>query len=346
MKRYEEIPELQLVFLWELHSFVAAQESQSLELAQELHSILSIPVKHLHSNLLVQKVRSLIRQINDRLPEKLNLRTKCFITSGSGEPPNRVFEIPGVLRGAHHFNALGDYCAKANFMREGFARQIGLSIDHNCTSSVIVGSGKKISTVGKVEAPFRFKDEKQQYPLTFHILPNCIHNVILGRLFLKFTKTFSDLLNKTRRIKERIVSGIASLHLLYLGESAPRFTGILNGIPQDALADSGAKVMVLDEQHAREMGVPISSGDTHRHTLVFADNSTALKSGMAYNALWSFGPYDIDQKHMLDFHILQDAPANVVLSDVFLFDNEAFSRYECYLVDEDDEDPDGFFSSP
>lgn len=45
---------------------------------------------------------------------------------------------------------------------------------------------------------------------------------------------------------------------------------------------------------------------------------------------------------MVDFHSLKKSPANVILSDKFLFEIEAFSQYDCFLVDEDDEDENAF----
>ena len=254
----------------------------------------------------------------------------------------RVFEIPGVMNGDRRVNALGDYCAKLNFMHEAFAQKGGLKIDRTARATIRIGSGKIIDTLGTTETTFRFQDEETPYVLTFHVLPSCVHDVILGKRFLRATRTFADLKNKARRVKERVLKGICQRRLFYLGSSAPTFTGRLNGIPQLALADSGAKIPVIDEEHAQRLNIKISSRNEDKHQLVFADGSTARTSGMAYNVPWSFGSED-GELHMLDFHVLPNAPAEVILSDTFLFDNEAFSRYECYLVDEDDDDPEAFF---
>ncbi|KAF2273436.1 uncharacterized protein EI97DRAFT_157975 [Westerdykella ornata] len=255
----------------------------------------------------------------------------------------KVFEIPSVLGSGHLVNALGDYCAKRNFMKEEYAKQLRLQIDRQATSSVTIGSGKQVVTTGVVKTSFRFKDEKHEYSLLFHILPSCVHDVILGKGFLKITKTFSNLANKARRVKERLMKGMPLRHLLYLGESAPRFQGLINGVPQEALADSGSKVMVMDENYAEEMGLRIVRGSNHQTRLRFADGSTSLTSGMALGVEWEFGRGGVSDRFLLDFHILKNAPANVILSDQFLFGTEAFSHYECFLVDDDDEDDDEAF---
>jgi hypothetical protein len=256
--------------------------------------------------------------------------------------PSHIFEIPSYLNQNHHTNALGDYCAKFNFMREDYAHRLGLLIDRHQTHKVIIGSGKTTSTTGTAITTFRFQGESQSYPLTFHLLPNCIHNVILGKPFLKATRTFSNLIHFASRVKQRIMKGITQHHLFYLGDSTPRFQGLINGIPQEALADSGAKVMIMDEDYARSIGLYINSGSEHRIKLRFADNSTAYTSGMTHDVEWEFGFGEHSDPHLLDFYVLKNAPANVILSDMFLFGTKAFSQYDCYLVDDDDEDDDGY----
>lgn len=44
------------------------------------------------------------------------------------------------------------------------------------------------------------------------------------------------------------------------------------------------------------------------------------------------------EEYFLDFHVLDNAPAPVLLNDSFLFDAEAYSKYKCYLLDDDDEE--------
>jgi len=215
---------------------------------------------------------------------------------------------------------------------------LGLPINRDIVCKVIVGSGKLVTTTGAITAPFRFEGGHDVYNLKFHLLPDCIHNVILGKSFLKLTETLSNLSNFYRRVKERVIKGISQFHLLYLGASSPMFEGSINGQPQTALADSGAKVLVMDETYARSINVPIQNGHEHRTKLKFADNSTADTSGLAYNVEWRFGrDGEFTLPFQLNFHILKNAPANVILCDTFLYDNEAFSRYPHYLVDDDDD---------
>ncbi|GIJ89509.1 hypothetical protein Asppvi_008451 [Aspergillus pseudoviridinutans] len=250
---------------------------------------------------------------------------------------DRIFEIPCQLA-EHSTNALGDYGAKKNFMKEEYALRLGLPISRNTSCKVTIGSGKQVTTVGTVTVPFMFSGENEVHNLEFQLLPNCIHNVIIGKPFLKLTKTFSNVANFCHRVKERVAKGISQFHLLYLGASTPMFEGSINGRVQTALADSGSKVLLMDEAYARSIGVHIQTGHEHQTRLKFADNSATDTVGIAYNVKWRFGrDGEFSSPYPLNFHILKDAPANVVLSDTFLFDTKAFSQYHQYLTDNDDD---------
>ena len=173
--------------------------------------------------------------------------------------------------------------------------------------------------------------------MLFHILPNIVQDLVLGKKFLTVTETFRSKANRLRRVKEVFIKNLKQFHLLYLGDNGPRFTRLLNGKPAKALADTGSNVLVMDEAYAHALRLPILRGPQHRNRLVFADGSTRTTTGMTCNVEWRFGGLE-ESPHFLDFHILEDAPAPIILSDYFLFATEAYEEYECYLTDEDTED--------
>jgi hypothetical protein len=229
-------------------------------------------------------------------------------------------------------------------MSEKYAIQLGLEISRESRhiKKVTVGNKKDATTTGLASAPFSFRGEDPIYPLKFYLLPDCVRDVILGNPFIKATKTFSNLSNFYRRLKRRAAQAISAYHLLFLGNSAPQFNGFINGMPQEALADSGAQVMVMDEKYARSIGLEIKTGREERTKLIFADKSTAFTKGMAYGVEWKFrSPTDESSNlYRLNFHILENAPADVILCDSFLFETEAFSRY-AYCLQESDDEEDG-----
>jgi hypothetical protein len=76
--------------------------------------------------------------------------------------------------------------------------------------------------------------------------------------------------------------------------------------------DTGAKVLIMDEDYAHSAGLPISTDGKHQTRLRFADGTTAMTSGMTYGVRWECGPNTMGEVHTLNFHILKNAPAAVI----------------------------------
>jgi len=253
----------------------------------------------------------------------------------------REFCIPGFLDSKHPVNAMGDTGANLNTMHESFVQKRGYNIDREAASIVRVGQGR-VKTIGVVQVPFRFRDETTAYLLTFHVLPKCPQDVILGSTFLRLTKTFSSAVNFARRVFDRIVPRTSRHHnMLYLGGCGPTFTGTIGGRPYKALADTGSKVLIMDEDFARSRGLPIIDAEEHRIKLRFADGSTARTAGITQGVVWQFGLADEGKNFLLDFYILKDAPSDVILSENFLLrESRAFTEYSDYLLDDYEEEED------
>ncbi|KAG9200751.1 hypothetical protein G6514_006773 [Epicoccum nigrum] len=202
-------------------------------------------------------------------------------------------------------------------MDEEFAMsQANFAVDRTQVEKVALGNGETEMTTGTINTTFQFPGEKEIYFQLFHLLPRCRHKVILGNRFLKMTKTFTNSLNRLRRVITRTVNRIKVHDFLYVGGSGPAFKGLVNGHLQYALADTGAKLLIMDEDFAQRLGLTIETGTQYRNRV-----------------------HDEGESYMLDFHILKNAPANVILSEDFLFGDEtnAFADYTCYMVEEEAE---------
>ncbi|KAL1799629.1 hypothetical protein ACET3X_003666 [Alternaria dauci] len=249
------------------------------------------------------------------------------------------YRIPGFIDEKNPVDALGDTGSNRNVMDAAYVQKRGYIIDREAASIVRVGRGK-VKTMGVVRVPFRFRDEATSYLLKFHVLPKCPQDVILGSSFLGITKTFSNAVNFARRVFDRIVSRTGRhYNMLYLGGSGPTFTGTIGGRPYEALADTGSKVLIMDEDFAHSRGFPIIDSEEHRIKLRFADGSTARTSGVTQGVTWQFGLANKGKSFPLDFYILQDAPSDVILSENFLLrESRAFTEYSDYLLDDYEEE--------
>jgi hypothetical protein len=143
-----------------------------------------------------------------------------------------------------------------------------------------------------------------------------------------------------RWVKKQLVHSIRRSGLFFLGDLAPRFSGMINDKPGHALANSGSSVLVLDEDYARSLQLQVLDEDQYHTQLEFADGSRAYTSGITKGVRWRFGQNENEEEHLLDFHILKNAPARIILSNSFLYGTEAYSRHHCYLVDDDEESND------
>lgn len=217
-------------------------------------------------------------------------------------------------------------------------------IDRSTTRSIAITRTQHVKTSGVVCATFGFAGEVEMHPLRFHLLPDCQHNVVLGKSFLKLTKTFSDARNLLSRVKERVVQTLERYNLCYLGDSTPKFTGLLNGRPREALGDSGSQGNFMSKAFTGSMKFSITHDPEYRFIVQFADGSTAKTMGMVHGVKWQFGLTGTGTEHSLDFHVLEDSPADVILSDAFLYKTRAFAVYDRYLIDEggdEDDNEDG-----
>lgn len=254
------------------------------------------------------------------------------------------YTVPGLIRTLDDreivTTALADYCAKYNFVSSEYATELMLPIDRCDTVNVTIGSSKIIQTLGTISTRFSFQGEDSFHDLTFHVLQDCLQKVVLGKPFLKASQTFSNAKNFAARIKRSVEKMVSRHHMFFLGESTPSFTGSVNGVHSRALADTGSNALVMDRAYARRNGIVIDPGPRSR--LFFADGSQKYTRGIARGVKWRFGPGPDAEEHLLDFHILRNAPANIVLSDSFLFKTQAFSKYSDCLSDGEGQDEHGY----
>lgn len=114
----------------------------------------------------------------------------------------------------------------------------------------------------------------------------------------------------------------------------------LNGQFEYAFTDTGEKVLIMDEEHVLRLGLDIVTDPQHRTSLQFADDSTALTFGMVYGIRWQYGDGVNGERHLMNFHILKNAPTAIILREDFLLrqGRNAFAEYSCYVIDNQSKD--------
>lgn len=240
---------------------------------------------------------------------------------------SKIREVPGYI-GGHEVSAFPDSGSSYNLISKSLASEIGADINLSDRRSVPLPSGYT-QTLGTVTLPFEFHDERQPYTLVFHVMKRCFQGCILGEEFLRKTETLGNHL--ARRVRQKLVSFSQLLRFNLVDNPHERLMGTLNGQFIGALADTGASINVMARSTAEHLGLRISQRKHHTTRLAFVDGSIASTSGTVFDVEWKFGSDSTRPGHLLDFHILDELPCDVVLGEDVLYENDAFSRYrDCF----------------
>jgi hypothetical protein len=230
--------------------------------------------------------------------------------------------ISGLLRGIN-VSAFPDTGAAANYISLPYTQRHGLAINRNVQKSVKVGDGSVISIVGTATLPFSFAGESTKHNLTFHVLRNSIHDIILGSTFLRVTETFTRFTHRVgRKIRESVSR---SAHRICFLGSEQYVNGLASGVRVDAVPDTGADVSVMSAEFAKANGFEVDDDEQHQILLEFADGSTARAHGVVADVAWEFGA---DEKTSpTDVYVLSSLPVDLVLGFGFLCQTEAFREH-------------------
>jgi hypothetical protein len=259
-------------------------------------------------------------------------------TRHAAKPSHQLTElvVHGRLQGIDTA-AFPDTGASSNFISERYARLHKFAVDRRGQSHVKVGSGAKTNIIGTAKLPFTFDGESETHHLTFNVLGKSLYDVVLGSPFLRLTQTFTRF---THRIQRRTRNFFQSnfFKMCLLG-SHQFLSGLTNGIPVDAVPDTGADVSVMSASFARAMGFTVNSEEQHRVLLGFADCSTAKTIGVVKDMPWNFCGGD-QSAHLTDVYVLADLPVDLVLGNEFLWETNAFVEYEddFWHVEDDGQD--------
>jgi predicted aspartyl protease len=229
--------------------------------------------------------------------------------------------ISGHLNGAD-VSVFPDTGAAANFISLPYAQRRGLAVDENLRAHVKVGNGWPIPIIGTTRLQFAFAGEPEIHSLTFHVLRQSVHDIILGSAFLHASETFTRFAHRVGSKIRDVSHGIRRIS--FLG-SQQYVNGLANGVGVDALPDTGADVCVMSASFAMENGFDIDDDKQHRISLQFADGSKARAGGVVKNVAWRFGADE--QTHPTDVYVLSKLPVDLVLGYGFLRHTEAFSEH-------------------
>jgi hypothetical protein len=230
-----------------------------------------------------------------------------------------------------------------DIMSHDYAKRNHFKIDSSTAGKLLTAAGSLVKTLGTVTRPVRFAKESETYTQKFHVLPKCVHDIILGSPFLRMTQTFTDITKLRQRVVKKL-RGLSSSHrVCFTGSSQEMLAGWANGQSVLALPDTGSDICLMSLQYAQKRGYHIDTDPRHRELLQLVDGSKAETFGRVEGFEWKFNRSDI-QVHSPEIYVLENLPTDLLLSYGFLDDSEAFGTHQFIGPEPDDEMIDGWFA--
>ena len=193
------------------------------------------------------------------IPQPLEPREEIFTSQ-------RQLEIPGWLRGSDARNfvfgtplsAIPDFGSSFDIIAETHALRLHLQLESSDAKRSSLPS-RATKTSWK---PSRWNSNLQRNlnvtRVSFHVVKNCIHPIVLDRQFLKATGTVSK---NVHRVIENIVqvSNHFRRQVLFVDTSSEeatareRILGLINGHPIGGLADTCSDLTIIKHCVAEQM---------------------------------------------------------------------------------------------
>ncbi|KAJ9655399.1 hypothetical protein H2201_008813 [Coniosporium apollinis] len=197
-----------------------------------------------------------------------------------------------------------DTGSEENIISEGLAHILGLTISDDAADRRFfeLADGRRVRSVGRVQAPCRFGTETStDFDLVciFYVFRNVATDLIMGRNFLGETETLT-----AHRERLQVICK-------------------LDGRTVSAIADSGSELNLMSPEFARKQGYVVEEGE---QVIMFADGRLAYTSGVVYVSL------SLDPGYMYDavttaFYLLRDLVYDVLLGEDTLEDFEVFTKH-------------------
>jgi hypothetical protein len=287
---------------------------------------------HAQQRLSLRQALSNFQFILERLEESVEKLKNTSRTSHDATPIYRP-SISGFLANiAVEF--FPDNQSAHDVISHDYAKRNHFKINSLMRGRLRTANGFQVNTLGTVLQSVRFAGESETYMREFHVLPKCVHDIILGSPFLRLTQTFT-------KFRHRVVKklwGRSPRHRVCLtGFSQEMLSGWANGQSILALPDTGSDICLMSLRYARERGYRVDTDPIHRQMLEFVDGSTAGTFGRVEGFQWEFDRSDI-QLHTPEIHVLEGLQTDLLLGYEFLDDSDAFGTHEELFIDAEPHD--------
>lgn len=169
--------------------------------------------------------------------------------------PQYTYEVSGLLN-EQPSSAFPDTGSDQNLLSRDYARRNNIAIvpDGNGTTHIKSADGRLIPTIGTAQVSWSFDDSPhEKHMLVFHVLEQCVHDVLLGHPFLLETNTTT--LNRIKRYNATSSNSAGAVYDIHaasgLRPGQCTIDGHLAGEAIKTLGGTGAQVNIMSLAYAQ-----------------------------------------------------------------------------------------------
>lgn len=234
-------------------------------------------------------------------------------------------------------NSRADSGSEDNIIRRDLISRLNLGIENalEYRKKFCIANGKSVRALGRVCMKYGFaKDPSIEMCCTFYVFSQLISPIIMGMAFLDETETVTKHRYRLQPRLFRLLAGPPQL--CSLNNPRCRLLCIVNSLPGLANADTGSDMDLMSSSYVRRRGFVMTEVDLECSTIEFADATTALIVGKVDMPIVIGG--DEEHQTLNIFYVLEELTCDVLLSEEYLFETNAFERYSHAFSYEDCDD--------
>ena len=187
--------------------------------------------------------------------------------------------------------AIPDTCSRSNVISEQFLIRHDIRYSKACAPIVRLPNKQYLECLGAVDLPFRIHGEPDTNVLTFSVIRNCVHDVILGGEYLSeqgVSKQLQQYITWLPKFPVQDSTVAPALRVCLVDTPHQMIMGSIDGRIVSAFPDTGSDVNIMSQKSALKLGLRINSKASRRAILTFIDGSTVTTDGIITDVEWKF----------------------------------------------------------
>ncbi|KAJ5170166.1 uncharacterized protein N7500_002949 [Penicillium coprophilum] len=244
--------------------------------------------------------------------------------------------LPVIING-QKVHAIPDTGADENVISTACVLQLGLTIERDPDPTTFkLANGRCVLSCGLVRSSFTFARgaNKLKAPAVFKVFPTLAVPLIMGRKFLRDTKTLTKHDDRLQKISNSRAFGLP--RIFHLNPAKQRLRCYLDGIPVYANADTGAEMNLASPKWASKNRMVLRKPEPGYERVMLADGSIAHISGQftaRFHVFQKGSKGSTPKVYTKQFFILEGLTSDVLLCQDLLLEIRAFKEQQKAFIE-------------